>query len=216
MKRKRSKQWIGLFSAVSVVAACSSAPVTELVAGVSTQVQVPKELRSIEVSVKAGGQTSYCQHFDVVQGKVQLPKTLGVNKEHDNIPVTISIIGYTNDSADLNDARSDCPDDPTMPSGFSDSQVVLNARVVRRSIQTYRDDHIAFVPMPLRFACFDQTCATGANVGSMTCKAGACVDANIDSATLVDYNDDLVFGTANTCFSPLKCLADAQAPAIID
>ena len=212
----RKNRGIGFFLAVSVVAACSAAPVTELVAGVSTQVQVPKELQSIEVSVKAGGVASYCQHFDVVQGKVQLPKTLGVNKEHDNIPVTISIIGYTNPSADLNDARSDCPDDPTAASSFSDSKVVLNARVVRRSIQTYREEHIAFVPMPLRFSCFDQTCATGANVGSTTCKAGACVDANIDSATLVDYNDDLVYGNANTCFSSAKCLANAQAPTVVD
>ena len=89
--KRFTKHALATLTAVSCVAACSSAPVTELVAGVSTQVQVPKELRSIEVSVKAGGQTSYCQHFEVVQGKVQLPRTLGVNKEHDNIPVTISM-----------------------------------------------------------------------------------------------------------------------------
>ena len=209
-------------AALSCFVACSSAPVTELVAGVSTQVQVPKELRSIEVSVKAGGQTSYCQHFEVVQGKVQLPRTLGVNKEHDNIPVTISIIGFLDPASDLDDNRSDCPDDPTQPSGFAvNPSFVPQARVVRRSIQTYREDHISFVPMPLRFSCFDNSTThavlcPGANAGTMTCKAGACVDANIDSAGLVDYSDDLVFGNTNTCFSNLQCLANAQPPTLLD
>ncbi len=204
--------------ALSCFAACSSAPVTELVAGVSTQVQVPKELRSIEVSVKAGGQTSYCQHFEVVQGKVQLPRTLGVNKEHDNIPVTISIIGFLDPASALDDNRDDCPDDPTQASGFAvDSNFKPQARVVRRSIQTYRDDHIAFVPMPLRFSCFDTLCNGDPNtVATQTCKGGTCVDATVDSASLVDYGDDLVYGNTNTCFSNLSCLANAQPPALLD
>lgn len=210
------KRWIPLFLPGFAIVACSASPVTELVAGVSTQVQVPKELQAVEVSVSSGGITSYCQHFDVVQGKVQLPKTLGVNKQDDSGPVTISIIGYLNAAADLDDARSDCPDDPTMASAFSDANVTLVPKVVRRSIQTYRDQHVAFVPMPLRFACFDNPCNTGPTPATMTCKAGACVDANIDSSLLTDYGDDLVFGDANTCFSDLKCLASAQPPTLID
>lgn len=201
--------------AVCGVAACSSAPVTELVAGVSTQVQVPKELRSIEVSVKAGGQTSYCQHFEVVQGKVQLPRTLGVNKEHDNIPVTISIIGFTDASADVDSGRSDCPDDPSQLSGFAPDGIQLHPRIVRRSIQTYREQHISFVAMPLRFSCFDHLCG-GENAGTTTCRAGSCVDANIDSANLPDYHDDLVYGDSNTCFSTNTCLATAQPPTLLD
>ncbi|HEX7665915.1 MAG TPA: hypothetical protein VF407_15415 [Polyangiaceae bacterium] len=210
---KFSKRAFGAVTALSCIVACSSAPVTELVAGVSTQVQVPKELRSVEVSVKAGGQTSYCQHFEVVQGKVQLPRTLGVNKEHDNIPVTISIIGYTDEAADLDNDRSDCPDDPTILSTFApDESRKFTPRVVRRSIQTYRQDHIAFVPMPLRFSCFDQICTDP----TKTCKAGACADAQIDADSLADYNDDLVYGNTNTCFSSLRCLASAQPPTLID
>lgn len=210
---KFSKRAFGAVSAASCIVACSSAPVTELVAGVSTQVQVPKELRSVEVSVKAGGQTSYCQHFEVVQGKVQLPRTLGVNKEHDNTPVTISIIGYTNPASDLDNDRSDCPDDPTIPSTFApDTGIIFTPRVVRRSIQTYRQDHIAFVPMPLRFSCFDQICTDS----GQTCKAGGCVDAHVEASTLVDYNDDLVYGNTNTCFSSLRCLATAQPPTLLD
>src|SRR5215472_18201613 len=212
--KRFTKRALSTLTVLSCVAACSSAPVTELVAGVSTQVQVPKELRSIEVSVKAGGQTSYCQHFEVVQGKVRLPRTLGVNKEHDNIPVTISIIGFLDSATDLDDNRDDCPDDPTQPSGFAvNPNFVPQAKVVRRSIQTYREDHISFVPMPLRFSCFDTLCP-GANAGTQTCRAGACVDANIDSASLQDYSDDLVFGDTNTCFSNLKCLANAQQPTL--
>jgi hypothetical protein len=209
-------RWIALFLPGFAIVACTASPVTELVAGVSTQVQVPKELQAVEVSVSSGGVTSYCQHFDVVQGKVQLPKTLGVSKQDDSGPVTISIIGYLNAAADLDDARSTCPDDPTMPSPFADANVTLAPRVVRRSIQTYRDQHVAFVPMPLRFACFDNPCNTGATPATMTCKAGACVDANIDSSALADYGDDLIYGDANTCFSDLKCLASAQPPTLID
>ncbi|MGH7327726.1 MAG: hypothetical protein ACREJX_05190, partial [Polyangiaceae bacterium] len=156
--------------------------------------------------------------FEVVQGKVQLPRTLGVNKEHDNIPVTISIIGFLDPASDLDDNRDDCPDDPAQPSGFAvNPNFKPQAKVVRRSIQTYRDNHIAFVPMPLRFSCFDNLCNGSADtVATQTCKGGTCVDATIDSASLPDYNDDLVYGNTNTCFSNLRCLANAQQPTLLD
>ena len=50
-------------------AGCTSQP-TEIVSGVTTQLQVPKFLQSVGVVVQLGGRLVFCESYDVVDGTV--------------------------------------------------------------------------------------------------------------------------------------------------
>ena len=71
---------------------------TEIVAGMTTQMQVPKELKSVGVVVSLGGQLIFCQSYPVADGSVRLPSTLGVAPQEDREgviePVTVSVLGF--------------------------------------------------------------------------------------------------------------------------
>ena len=70
-------------------------------------------------------------------------------------------------------------------------------------------DAILFLPMPLKYACMDVTTCGD----TQTCKAGKCVDAATDPATLPEFNPDMVDGLGGACFRASECFA-AAAPAI--
>lgn len=188
-------------------AGCSRGNVTELVAGVSTQVQVPKELQTVRLTVKANGVDLFCGIYKVYDGRVRLPRTLGVNKQHDNVPITIAVTGYTQ------------PYDPSDATFYGDClNVQTDERILRRSIQQYRDGHVLYVPMPLRWSCFDQKdeqiCS--ADEGK-TCKAGKCVDATVDPNSLIEYRPELLDGSnPASCFSQLLCLSGEQVAKLVD
>jgi hypothetical protein len=140
-----------------------------------------------------------------------LPATLGVlgQSRFERAPdglVTVQVLGFrtvdspfARDCLNLQDANAD---DPT--------QVV----VVRRRRLSFVNDRILFLPLPLKESCNDTGCSAA---DGLTCIGGACVDMSIDSTTLPDYHDDLIFGNTNTCFRTDLCLPEAGGvPVLLD
>jgi hypothetical protein len=209
---------IGLTSVAWV--GCKRATNSQFIAGFSTQVHVPRDLRAVRVQVQFGGAFVYCKDFNVYDGVVKLPQTIGTKLEGDpDTPVTITVSGFT-----------DSPDDPSpiIPmSGatFEDctTQVTVNhdsSRILRRSVQTYIPTRSLYIPMPLAYSCFDVDCSgqmDSATGESYTCVGGKCVSPATDSNTLPDYTPDMSDDTAlNTCFHTDTCLADAVPSQIVD
>jgi hypothetical protein len=198
----------------SIATSCTSDKVTQFVAGVSTQVQVPRDLRAVRVVVQNAGEIVFCKVYNVSNGIVNLPQTLGVLSTRDpSLPVAITMTGFmkTEDDADPPPELADCTLASTVGSG--------SARVVRKTVQPYVEGRTLYLPMPLRYSCWDLDC-TDPNVPGggpeSTCEGGQCVDPNVDPTTLLTYSDDLVFGNTNTCFSITRCLPDAVPATLVD
>src|SRR5689334_5037187 len=62
---------------VLVGSGCETKKQTEYVAGISTQVVVPRDLKAIVVNVSVGGVPQFCRAYRVYDGRVQLPRSLG-------------------------------------------------------------------------------------------------------------------------------------------
>ncbi|HHH31094.1 MAG TPA: hypothetical protein ENK57_22485, partial [Polyangiaceae bacterium] len=191
--------------AAAAFAGCTSQP-TEIVGGVTTQLQVPKFLQSVGVVVQLGGRLIFCESYDVVDGTVTLPSTLGVVPQETGDasptdPVTIQILGFrTPQAAFSSDCVASIPD-------VGEQEVF----VVRRRRLPYVDDRIVYLPMPLRESCSNVDCAD-----DETCIGSLCESMDIDPNELEDYRDDFVFGTSNTCFNASVCADDgAMAPTYV-
>ncbi len=194
---------------------CQGKKQTELVAGISTQVRVPKDLKTIRVDVVVGGTPVKCDSYRVYDGKVQLPRTLGtlpINADNRGLPITITVAGYSEERLEATsvDQFADCVN----------TKIVLGTepakgRILRSSRQPYSPDKILFLPMPLSFACFDKTdCKTEEE---KTCKAGRCVPIDNDIAKLAEFREEMVNGAAATCFSVERCVTTTgQTPYVID
>ena len=186
---------------------CQGKQVTEYVTGISTQVSVPRDLKAVRVEVSVGGVPQFCQGYRVYDGKVQLPRSLGTYASTDRAitsgPVTYTVAGVT--SADTEaDFFAIC-----RSAKIGEDKV----RVLRRSRQPYIKDEILFLPMPLKYSCYDVSCGD-----EETCKGGKCVSATLTEeqarTTFPKYEPALVDGSGGTCFSSKICLG-AAAPAII-
>ena len=192
---------------------CEGKKQTELVAGISTQVRVPKDLKTIRVDVLVGGIQVQCRSYRVYDGKVQLPRTLGtlpINDSNRGLPVTISVAGYSEELLDNStvDQFADCVSTP-----ITLATEGAKGRVLRSSRQIYTPEKILFLPMPLSFSCFDRTgCRT-----EETCKAGRCVPVDTDPSKLAELTDAMINGAAATCFSTDRCVTTTgQAPFLLD
>ncbi|MBX3224983.1 MAG: hypothetical protein KF795_30985, partial [Labilithrix sp.] len=187
---------------------CEAKKATEYVAGISTQMTVPRDLKAIRVEVNVGGFQTFCQAYKVYDGKVQLPRSLGAfpsneNALNTNLPITYTILGLTEDfdPASENPLYAFCGQPKVGENG---------ARILRRSRQPYIRDEIRFLPMPLKYSCYDKACGD-----NETCKGGKCVsDTLADPNSLPRYTPELVDGTGGECFSTAICLG-AAAPAIV-
>jgi hypothetical protein len=188
---------------------CSGAKQTEYVTGIATQVQVPRDLKTIRVDVNVGGVPQFCRSYVVYDGRVQLPRSLGQLPQTDSRltdPITVTIVGFTEDITDPSrSGQFDC----SLP-----VQPGTTARILRRSRQPYVKDQILFLPMALRFSCFDKDCETAGQ--NMTCKAGRCVDAATDQTRLPKFTDDMVDGLGGACFNATACFAAAGPPAVVN
>jgi len=209
-------------SSVGVVmwGGCKADKQTELVPGVVSQIQVPRNLKTVRIDIQPQGQQSTCfiRSVDPNTGGVQLPRTLGIVPNGDNGRlVTVTVTGYTVAEDDPSSPKSlqDCLFSP-----FNDGNYAAEVKILRRSRQPYVDGKILFVPMPLRYSCWEaQGCKD-----TETCVAGACVPADVDPHTLPEFRDNLVDGTSNTCFSASKqrCFAnlasggDAAPATLVD
>jgi hypothetical protein len=186
---------------------CEAKQATEYVTGISTQVSVPRDLKSVRVEVSVNGVPQFCQGYRVYDGKVQLPRSLGTFANSDRAitsgPITYTIAGVTtaNTEADL---FATCHS-----AKVGDDDV----RILRRSRQPYIKDEILFLPMPLKYSCFDKQCGD-----EETCKGGKCVSATLTEeqvrAKFPTYSPDLVDGSGGGCFNSQICMG-AAAPVII-
>ncbi len=186
---------------------CSSPEATELVVGVSTQVEVPRNLKTVRLDVLAGTGIIFCQDYEVYNGRVLLPRTLGLTKDQLDAPITVAIYGFLEEKKNI---AQDCAappkiDDPSIPNNFSPDQKKSAARVLRRSIQPYINGRILYIPMPLRYACFERDCPNPED----TCKAGKCVDANVDPNSLSQYQDGFTNPNGSGCFPLQACMYGA-------
>ncbi|HXX66258.1 MAG TPA: hypothetical protein VEK07_03700 [Polyangiaceae bacterium] len=196
---------------VLVASACSTTKPTELVPGVMTQVQVPKDLRAIQVEVDANGRNVFCQGYDVDEsGIVELPATLGVvSGTTPETTIKVTIRGYDDPGAQTMNYLN-CPD-PT-PAGPAPAP-----RVLRSSVQTFVDQHTLFLPMPLSYSCYDLDCSApdACSSGECVCKGAQCVDSSTNALTLADFDPTLIDGTG-ICFNPSKCFQDAIDAVLVD
>ncbi len=189
---------------------CDAKKQTEYVAGISTQVVVPRDLKAVILSVSIGGVGHFCRAYRVYDGRVQLPRSLGAfaaGKTPSAEPITVSVVGITEE---LNDTSSN----PLFTACDSVAAKVNqnNVRILRRSRQPYVPEEILFLPMPLKFACFDKSCEGD----DTTCKAGRCESATTDERLLPKYSPDLVDGTGGACFPASQCFAGAVPAVLVD
>jgi hypothetical protein len=206
-----------VWSALSLCAAgavggtgCTAKKPTELVPGVSSQMVVPKDIAGISVEVIANGRQVFCTGYLVSPAThiVDLPSTLGViPAQSADTVVKITIRGYDAEGVNGGDFMN-CMG--AAVGGGATTPTKDSPRILRRSIQTYVDQHTLFLPMPLSYACQDKDCPEGS-----TCKGNQCVDAKIDATTLVDFDPTLIDGTG-LCFSPMQCFSDVVPAAPVD
>ena len=203
MLMSRGTRWMPGSLAIALLGAwggCSPTEPTQLVAGMTTQMQVPDEIESVGLVVQSGGRLVFCDSYPVADGSVTLPSTLATSSEGDPAtPVTVTVLGFsspqTNFSADCVIKQPDVGED-----GVS---------VMRRRRSTYLENRALYLPMPIKHACAGVKCAA-----TETCIGGLCEKMDIAASSLVDYDDRLVFGRTNTCFSVSRCLpAEASIPA---
>lgn len=192
---------------------CEGKKQTEYVAAVSTQVRVPRDLKSIRLDVSVGGVVLFCRGYRVYDGKVQLPRSLGEFPSQGTPgpdPITVTVSGFTEDFSETtgNSVFDNCTS--VAPKVGDPSQ---GTRILRRSRQPYVADNILFLPMPLKYSCFD---FKGCEDETKTCKAGRCVDATIDETKLPKYTADLIDGTGGGCFHAAQCFAAAAPAAIVN
>src|SRR5215472_17924269 len=120
-----------LVAVATVAVACSSSKPTELVPGVMTQLQLPRDLQAIRIDLRANGALVFCRSYQEVNGVVTLPSTLGVvSQSSPNTTVTITVGGYDAAGASgslIDNCSVEQRVDPTSPDA---------PRVVRVSVQT--------------------------------------------------------------------------------
>jgi len=194
---------------------CEGRKQTEYVAGISTQVTVPRDLKAIRVDVSVGGVVGFCRGYRVYDGRVQLPRSLGafpVSGSPGTDPVTITVTGLTKE-------YSETQGNPVFDNCTAIAPVVGDAdqgtRIIRRSRQPYVAERILFLPMPLKYSCFD-VADPRCNEEGKTCKAGRCVDASTDPTRLIAFSPDVLDGTGSTCFSASSCFAGALPAKLIN
>lgn len=191
----------------SLATSCTT-PATELVPGMTTQIQVPKELAAVGVVVRYGAELVICRSYGLVDGTVTLPSTLGLvpqdSREGQVLePVTVTVLGFRTSE------QGQRFDDTCVAStpGADEPEVL----VIRSRRMPYIEDRIVYLPMPLRESCAGVRCPE-----EETCIGGLCEPIDFDPATAVDYKDSLVFGDGNTCFSASLCLPGAATlPAVL-
>jgi hypothetical protein len=200
----------GLLGATAIAwSGCSPEKQTQYVAGISTQVKVPRDLKTVRVDVTVAGIPALCNSYKVYDGKVQLPRSLGTFPSDASKlgPITVSVVGFTDEYDDANQTMAACQAPKVGADGV---------RVLRKSRQPYVSEQTLFLPMALKFGCYDTDCETGANGVDKTCKAGRCYDATTDPSKLVPFTPDLVDGTGGSCFKLEQCMKAAIPPAVVN
>ena len=175
------------------VGGCAKKKATAIVVAVQSEAPIPKEVDSIEIQVDRGDSTPFFQSYDLTStdGQAHLPGTLALSKqesEDSSTPVTVTIRARLGGG---------------------------NARVVRQAKLGFIDEKTKLLRMPLRYSCLDfpTACEQG-----QTCVGGECKAADVDVATLPDFEDKLVafLPSQGSCFdeSVRGCFANPTPIAL--
>ncbi len=187
--------WLPLVPMALWALGCGGTDPTELVPGITTQIRVPANIKGVGYVAQVGGSLVTCDYVDATGGVAILPGTLGVLQGEEpsySGPVTITVLGFEKAQADF---QTDCL------TGNIKSPADGEVRVLRKRRTTYIEEKILYLPMPLKESCAGVDCDE-----QETCVGGRCEPIEFDSASLVEYNDRLIFGNTNTCFSVSSCL----------
>jgi hypothetical protein len=173
-------------------AACTRAPTDQFVAGLTTQVQVPRDLQSVVIRISKANSNLFCKAYPVIDGVARLPQSLGTSLPLDaerNLPIEIRVLGIEATP----DSDQGLFNDECSPIDFGRGK----ARVLRRSLEQYQEGRKLYIPMPLMYSCFDVKC-TGV---TDTCKGGVCSPVKQSPAgKLKDYVKNQELGQDNLCF----------------
>lgn len=204
-----------LFASALVSAAGCSAdkepPRGQLILAFQTDMNIPKDIRTIRVIVSARGEVRHNVAYFLRPGEVdgvQLPATFAIVAGKDpSLPVNIKVVG-------------------SGPGVGADGK----SRVLREVTTTVPSDRFALLHMPIQWLCWDNvveseidgitqysdSCGEG-----KTCIKGSCEDSAIDSSTLPTFDNALVFGGAPSpssslaqCIDVLGCFAQGQQVAV--
>jgi hypothetical protein len=188
---------------------CSPTKPTEIVPGALTQVQVPKDLGAIKLTVLANGAQKFCRGYVVgPNGTVELPSTLGVISGASGTTLTISLRGYDDaNSPDVNNCEGSLAVNSTDPVNGP------GPRVLRQAVVSYVDQHTLFLPMPLSFSCYDKDCSAAGS--DSTCIAAQCASGGVEADSLAEFTPALIDGTGE-CFNPAQCFALSVPATVVD
>src|SRR5262249_27034120 len=146
---------LAVASFVGFALACGSVKdATQFTVGVTTQIVVPDDVQSVRITASTGGNRGFCQTYPVIDGKARLPQSLALAPDPSSTPadqVSITVMGFsvskqridqegtfdecTIPTVSLTDSASEDPNSPPP-----------NARVLRRSKQSYLDFRNLYVP----------------------------------------------------------------------
>ncbi len=223
----RPAAWLGAagLSGALVLLSCSAPAKGALVLAISTDMQIPKDIDVVSVYITTNGAPKFDYLGRVApDGTVSIPATLAVvEPDNPSDQVRIRVIAFQ-----------------TQANGDA------KARVLRDVLTTVPHQRTALLSLPLSF--LDDGSGIGTLPGNQvpgpggapegetsfdptqiqsscdfsngqTSVDGVCVSASVDSSTLADYSDALVFGdggsaTSPACFNVATCFAGATPVAV--
>ena len=202
-----------ILGSLCVLSACSQAPKApgQLVVAIDTDMALPDQVDTIELTVTANGMTA-----------LDVPMSVGSGLDAQPIPATLTIV-----------AGSDPAEPVTVRViGWKGA----TPRTLRQVVTTIPTDRVALLRMPLQWLC-DGTAQPIADAGlpmtgnydgaayesacgdGSTCEAGQCVPS-LNMTPLPAYEPQAVFGggsapsgtgqTAGTCFDTVACLVSGS------
>lgn len=180
--------------------ACTGDRPTGVVAGMTTQMQIPRDLKWIRILAKSSGELFFDKTYPVYDGSVSLPATLtfapadGIGRGQS---ILISILGYET-------APEEGGGDPLPVS----MRTASAPRILRRVVLGYDQGRVAYLPMNLSYSCLGVQCERFGE----TCVAGKCVSETVDVTTLPTYVEGLFEATSEACFDATRCMS-AMMPA---
>jgi hypothetical protein len=175
---------------------------TQIVAGVTTQLLVPRDIKSIGLVVQFDGKLHLCTSFPVRNGRVDIsdgaliPFTSGLIKEQTKSAITVTILGFRYNATDF---ETTCLTTGRLPQVGEGGVAIFN-----RARVPYVDSRVISLLLKLSIMCRGVKCEDEA----LTCVAGECIPADIDPTTLPDYSPDHFNPDSSTCFPAFTCMQD--------
>lgn len=192
--------------------ACSAGdgpPRSQLVLAFQSDLKLPDDISQVLLSVESRGNLLFAEAYPVGPSGVKLPATLTLHDPEDAVkPVTIRLVGLS----PRNEARTLKETQTTIPSRRSALLRVPVEFLCLDDKSVANPDELAAVatePARVVTRLARSSCGDG-----RTCNAGDCVDSVVDSATLPDFDEKIVFGGGTTggggvCFDVQGCFASA-------